>query len=128
MPLAPKNHLRNQILQIIRNQGESTVKSVHQAISQKRPVSINTVATVMNRLVSQKILVRGGSVRHYVYKIAPAESVLKARAMESVETLISEFGESGLVHFVDAIDELDPEALAKLEAIVRARTQEKSHQ
>ncbi|MCL5013886.1 MAG: BlaI/MecI/CopY family transcriptional regulator [Firmicutes bacterium] len=103
----------------------STVKSVHRTVAQDHPISVNTVATVMNRLVSQKILVREGRIRHYVYRLAPAESVLKAHAMESVETLMSEFGESCLVHFVDAIDELDPNALAKLEAIVRARTQEK---
>ncbi len=103
----------------------STVKSVHGALAHDHPVSINTVATVMNRLVAQKILVREGRIRHYVYRLALAESVLKGHAKESVETLMSEFGESCLVHFVEAIDELDPEALTKLEAIVRARTQEK---
>ncbi len=123
--MAPKNHLRNYILHVIRNQGVSTVKSVHRAVAQDHPVSINTVATVMNRLVSQKILVREGRIRHYAYRLAPAESVLRVHAKESVETLMSEFGESCLVHFVDAIDEVDPNALAKLEAIVRARTQGK---
>lgn len=127
MTIAVRNHLRNHVLQIIRARGQATVKAVHEEISVARPVSINTVATVMNRLVAQNILVRQGGVRHYVYRVTPEDAVARARALQSVENLFSEFGDAGLVHFVDAIGEVEPGALEKLEEIVRSR-RERSHE
>lgn len=127
MPLTTRNHLRNQILNIIRRQGQATVKSVYEEILKKRAVSINTVATVMNRLVTQGLLVRQGGVRHYSYQLTPEDGVAKARALQSVENLLSEFGETGLVHFVDAVDEIEPGALEKLEEILHSRKKEKGH-
>ncbi len=127
MTIAVRNQLRNHVLQIIRARGQATVKTVHEEISASRAVSINTVATVMNRLVAQNILVRQGGVRHYVYRVTPEDAVARARALQSVENLFSEFGDVGLVHFVDAIGEVEPGALEKLEEIVRSR-RERSHE
>jgi predicted transcriptional regulator len=128
MEFRSRPHLRNQILQIIRERGALSVKQVHEEISANRSVSVNTVATVMNRLVNQGLFVRQGAIRHYEYSLAPQDSSAKSRALRSVENLYSEFGEAGLVHFVEAVDQIEPGALQKLESILRSRHVERDHE
>ncbi len=128
MVFPSRAHLRNQVLQIIRDRGPLSVKEVHDAVAAQRKVSVNTIATVMNRLVAQGLFVRRGSIRHYEYALSPMDSALKSRAQRSIENLYSEFGEAGLVHFVDAVDEIEPDGLRKLEEILRIRREGDSHE
>ncbi len=121
MPHSPKNFLRNQILQILDAQGPATVREVHAVLSARHPISITTVATVMNRLVAQHLLSRRGKIRQYQYSLVPPDVAVIVRTQQSLESLFSELGEAGMVHFVDALDAVNPQALEKIEAIVRAR-------
>jgi predicted transcriptional regulator len=128
MPQSPKNFLRNKILQILDAHGPSTVREVYIELSARHPVSVTTVATVMNRLVAQHLLARQGKIRHYQYSLLPPDFAVSARTKHSLESLFSELGEAGMAYFVDALDAVNPQALDEIEAIVRARKEAKFHE
>lgn len=116
--------LKYEVLDIIRDNGPLTVRDVHQLLNQQRAISLNAVATVMNRLVEQEILLRQGQARHYLYHFNPSETVIQDRAVRTVKALLSEAGEAGLVHFVGAVDRIQPESIQKLESLLALRREE----
>lgn len=113
--------LRNRVLRWVRQHGDVSVREVHGALSDERTLSVNTIATVLNRLVDQGILIRTGSVRNYRYLVKPDPDVINAHTEESIHKLFAEFGDAGLVYFVDAIERIEPGSLSKLEQIVQHR-------
>lgn len=122
-----KGDLRQRILWIVRRRGGATTAEVLEAVRRElgRLITINTVQTVLNRLVDQGLMTRSGERRHYVYTIDPSEEVVKERASRAAIDLLSESGEQGLAHFLDTMDELQPNAIAKLEALLAERRAKK---
>ncbi len=120
--MAPgSTNLREHILEWVRTHGPCSVRDVHDAINQERPISLNAVATVLSRLVDQGLMTRVGDRRSYRYLVDPSPQTLKERTDRTVKALWAEAGEDALVHFVDAIDRIQPESLSKLEQLLSAR-------
>lgn len=116
-----KGALRQQVLWIVRENGPCTTTDVCTALRQEREISVNAVQTVLNRLVNQNLLTRNGTRRHYVYEAQPPEEVIKERASKAAVDLLSQSGELGLTHFLDTMDQLQPEAIQKLERLLAER-------
>ncbi|MDA8192931.1 MAG: BlaI/MecI/CopY family transcriptional regulator [Thermaerobacter sp.] len=121
MPIGSGNGLREQILEWVRSHGPCSVRDVHEALTRERPISLNAVATVLGRLVDQGLMVRDGDRRSYRYTVYPSASAIKERTDRTVKALLAEAGDDALVHFVDAIDRIQPEYVQKLEKILSAR-------
>ncbi len=113
--------LRQRVLWIVREQGPCSAPEVCSILRQERPISLNTVQTVLNRLVNQAVLIRSGSRRHYVYTVQPSEATVKQHAERAARDLLSLSGEVGLAHFLDTIDEIRPATIAKLERLLAER-------
>lgn len=116
-----KGALRQQVLWIIREHGPSTTVDVCTVLRTQREISMNAVQTVLNRLVDQGLLTRSGSRRHYVYEAQPTEEAVKERASRAAADLLSQSGELGLSHFLDTIDQLQPDAIHQLERLLAER-------
>ncbi len=118
-----KGALRQQVLWIVRRLGEASTGQVLEEVreTQERDITVNTVQTVLNRLVDQGLLTRSGERRHYIYRAEPSEEAVKERASHAAAKLLSESGEKGLVHFLDTMDRLQPEAISKLERLLAER-------
>ena len=119
--LMEKGALRQQVLWIVRERGACTTADVCAALREEREISVNAVQTVLNRLVEQGLLTRSGTRRHYVYEAHPTEEAVKERASRAAADLLSQSGELGLSHFLDTIDQLQPEAIQKLERLLAER-------
>ncbi len=120
--------LRQQILWLMREDGPHTAPELGVKIRRDRDITLNAIQTVLNRLVEQELVIRTGTRRHYRYEVSSTESVTKERAEQAAADLLVNSGKAGLVHFVDAVDKLDPESLKHLERILMERRKKEEQQ
>ncbi|MDA8200818.1 MAG: BlaI/MecI/CopY family transcriptional regulator [Thermaerobacter sp.] len=116
--------LRQQVLWFVRSRGSASAAEICEYLRQKREISLTAVQTVLARLVNQGLLTRVGTRRHYIYQALPTAAVVKARASRAGVEFLTESGEAGLVHFVEALETLQPGVLDKLERLLVARRAE----
>ena len=101
---------------------EASVSDVCEKIGPKS--NYKTVMTVMNRLVEKGALARRRLSRAYVYHAVESRDDLVSRVSRRVvEGLVKDFGDLAVAQFVDTLDSVDPELLARLETLIRERTE-----
>ncbi len=113
--------LRQRVLWVVRELGSCGAPEVCETLRDERDISLNAVQTVLTRLVDQGLLVRTGTRRHYRYEACPTVEAAKKRAEQAAEDLLSQAGQAGLVHFVEAVDRLNPDSIVQLERILEER-------
>ena len=115
--------LERQVLDVLWKSGDRTVRDVLDALD--RPLAYTTIATVLDRLHAKGRVLRDkqGSVWRYRAarsredELASEVGRLVGRAESATEPL--------LVAFLDQVEAIDPEALDRLEALLRARREER---
>lgn len=116
-----KGALQEKILRIVQEQGAISAPDVCSIIRQDRDISLNAVQTVLNRLVAQGRLVRTGARRRYVYRAQMSPEVARQTAAHAAMDLLSQADDAGLAYFVETIDQIRPDAIAKLERLLKDR-------
>ncbi|NEW07520.1 BlaI/MecI/CopY family transcriptional regulator [Paenibacillus sp. SYP-B3998] len=113
--------LEAKIMEILwSSDSEITIKDVHHKLDQEKAMSFNTVMTVMNRLVEKDILQKRPLIRSFVYcPVMSREAFMEAQSKELTFDLIEEFGSQAVVHMVDALDQVDPALLDRLEQKIK---------
>jgi predicted transcriptional regulator len=102
--------------------GSAGSKSLQDDRTAREPANYKTVMTVMNRLVDKHVLTRRRESRAFIYAPVETRAAFLERVSRSVaDGLVQEFGALALAQFVDAVDAVDPDLLAKLERLVRER-------
>ena len=112
--------LEAKIMDILWTSDGSSIKEVQTILNQETSISVNTVMTVMNRLLEKGHLtkVTTGIGRPHVAKFRPLQSkeqFLSEQTKVVSQGLIQEFGSLVVNHMIDALDDVDPEVIARLE-------------
>jgi predicted transcriptional regulator len=112
--------LEARIMAILWSSEGLTIKEVQSILNQESPISVNAVMTVMNRLVDKGHLKKtlSGSGRTQAARFSTVqtrEQFLSDQTKEVSQGLIQEYGSLVVNHMIDALDEVDPEVIAKLE-------------
>jgi predicted transcriptional regulator len=112
--------LEAKIMDILWSSDGSSIKEVQTILNQETLISVNTVMTVMNRLLEKGHLTKVtiGIGRAYVAKFRPLlskEQFLSEQTKLVSQGLIHEFGSLVVNHMIDALDDVDPEVIARLE-------------
>jgi predicted transcriptional regulator len=108
--------LEAKIMNYIWASGEATAKDVQQHLSLEKPISANAVMTVMNRLVEKGHLRKEMKGRAaYFAAVQTKEQFLSEQSKSVAYGLIEEFGGLAVAHMVEAIRDVDPSLLKKLE-------------
>ena len=117
--------LEAEVMEAVWRLKEPTVADVCQELGDG--ANYKTVMTVMNRLVDKRVLTRRRESRAYRYAAVDDRSVFLERVSRRVvEGLLQDFGALAVASFVDAVDAVDPELLSKLEALIRARSDDEA--
>lgn len=112
--------LEAKIMDLLWKKGSYSAKEMQQKLSEETPISFNAVMTVMNRLAEKGYLnkQKRGTGRDRVSVFTPVQEK-EQFIMEQTKTithgLMNEFGEYVVTHMLDALDQADPELIAKLE-------------
>jgi predicted transcriptional regulator len=78
----PPTDAELEILQIVWELGEATVRQVHQAISARRPLAYTTTMTMLGLLVKKGHLRREESGRAFIYRPALPRSRVVSRMLD----------------------------------------------
>ncbi|OBR63766.1 transcriptional regulator [Paenibacillus oryzae] len=112
--------LESRIMDILWSSDGRSIKEVQSILNQENPISINTVMTIMNRLLDKGHLakVMTGSGRARAARFSPIlskEQFLSEQTKQVSQGLIHEYGSLVVSHMIDALDEVDADVIEKLE-------------
>lgn len=120
--------LEREIMEIMWERQQSSVRDVLVAINQARPpdrrIAYTTVMTVMARLADKKLLQRQLVGRTHEYAVARTrEAFLAQTSQEIARQMIEDFGDAAVAGFLNVLQDIAPERLAKLRRQARRRGQ-----
>ncbi|MEX2103716.1 MAG: BlaI/MecI/CopY family transcriptional regulator [Bacilli bacterium] len=112
--------LEARIMDILWSSEAMTIGEVHEILNAEIPISFNAVMTVMNRLLEkdhlQKELRGSGRGRAFIFHpIQTRDQFLSEQTKAVTVGLIQEYGDLVVNHMVDALNDADPQLIAKLQ-------------
>lgn len=118
--------LEARVLRAVWKAGKpSTAREIHARVVRLHRVELLTVVTVLNKLVTKRILVRAKQDDLYHYRARLDEKEFMASASRRVVAGILSLGPQAVsASLVDALAERDPEQLAELGRLVRRKLAE----
>src|SRR6516225_2321359 len=88
-----------QILHVLWERGPSTVREVHQALNDKRPIGYTSVLKLMQIMTAKGTLRRNEEQRAHVYEaVQPAEKTKRQLAMDVLERVFDGSASDLMMH------------------------------
>jgi len=114
--------LESEIMRLVWQHGQATVKQIHRILSRRREIAYTTVMTTMSRLADKGILKRTRRGMAYIYhptmtKVEFDRGVLRAVLGGLLET----FDSSTMEYLVEYLSQERPDQLEYLRSILEAR-------
>ncbi len=114
--------LEADVMNIIWDKGECTVRDVHQELCECREIAYTTVMTIMSRLADKKILVKKKVKKAYCYKSKyTREKFVEVCVGEILEGMADKYTQPVLTCFVEKMAEIDPDSLEVLEQLINKK-------
>ena len=111
--------LEAQIMQLMWEHPGLTVRDAVPLLPGRRMRAYTTVMTVMNRLFEKGLLEREPAGRAYVYRPKVTESqFMESLSRNMIRTLLDEFGEIAVAHFVGEVRESGPRGVKRLRELI----------
>lgn len=110
--------LQLSILRVLWDRGEATTQDVWQRLTERRPLALTTVATIMSRLERKRVLTHRREGRQYVYRATVTRSeVRRSKVKELTENLFGGDPAELMSHLVRA-DGVDEEELKRIRSML----------
>ena len=114
-----------EILKIVWQRGQATVREVYRDLAAQRKVAYTTVLTMMGILEQKGHLKKTAGERAYIYSpTKPQQQVVRSMVREFVHRVFNGSARPLLVHLLEDPD-TRPEELAELEKLVKERRKKK---
>jgi predicted transcriptional regulator len=111
--------LEGEIMDIVWEQGPTTVAAVHKALRSRRDIAYTTVMTTMSRLARKNLLLQDTSAQSYVYTPSLSREDFERYVCTGViRALLEDYGPSVIDHFVNIVAESDPSLQERLRSAV----------
>lgn len=112
----------HEILRVVWQLRECTVREVHARVGAPRGLAYTTVSTVLDRLHKKGFLARERSGKSLLYRPTKREgTVQKTRVRLFVERIFGDDPEPAVARLVDAVETYDPTLLDRLAKEIAAR-------
>lgn len=125
-PIPSLGELELAALEHVWTAGEVTAKEAHSELGVSRGISLNTVQSTLERLARKCLLDRSKQGHAYRYSARVSRDELIADLVGGVVGRLQGDAAISFMAFLDCVDDLDDEALARLEAELRRRRVERS--
>ena len=94
--------LEKEVMRLLWQRGETTVRDAHAELSRSRRIAYTTVMTVMQRLAEKGILLRKQDGAAYRYRpAADGDAFFRGLVRELVVSLRRDFGTAAVASFLD---------------------------
>jgi predicted transcriptional regulator len=114
--------LETEIMQILWQEGTSTVKKVHRKLAQQRDIAYTTVMTTMSRLADKGMLQRERDGLAYVYTPVISEDEFVNLVVQQVlDGLLDDYSDTAISYMVDHLAKNNPTELRRLQQEISRR-------
>jgi predicted transcriptional regulator len=112
--------LEAKVMELIWTYNKVTIKIIQDSLNKDNNLSFNAIMTVMNRLkekghLNKKSLGSGRTKLTFYEPIQTKEQFIEEQTREVTYGLVHEFGDLILNQMIEALEDTDPELIAKLE-------------
>jgi len=117
--------LEQEIMDTLWSRGGMSGRAVHEHIHESRPVAITTVLTVMERLRKKGLLKKAKDKGVFIYEAAKTRDEF-ARGISNrlFKDVLDISTGSATASFVDALAEVDPDELKRLDMLIKKKKKE----
>jgi predicted transcriptional regulator len=126
LPVPALGDLELAVLDLVWKAHHVTAKEAHTELGASRGISLNTVQSALERLARKGLLDRQKQGHAYRYSARVSREALIADVVGGVMERLQGDTAASLMAFLDSMDDLRDEDLAKLEAELRRRRRERS--
>ena len=119
--------LETDIMEIIWQKGELTVRQVYEMLQEKRTIAYTTVMTVMSRLADKGLLQKIKEGNAFLYR-APStkEEFTRSTLKKVINELMADFSAPAISQFLDSIEDADPEKMEELSRLIEKKRKQKN--
>lgn len=114
--------LEAEVMDVVWNAGEVTVRDVHEVLNEKRRLAYTTIMTTMTRLADKGLLTRVED--HPAHRFSPRvsrEQYASSTVRSVVDWLVEHFREPAVAYFIDRVEEEDDAVIATLREAIEER-------
>ncbi|MCS6887940.1 BlaI/MecI/CopY family transcriptional regulator [Chloroflexus sp.] len=114
--------LETEIMQILWQEGSSTVKKVHRKLAQQRDIAYTTVMTTMSRLADKGVLNRERDGLAYVYTpVISEDEFVNLVVRQVLDGLLDDYSDTAISYMVDYLAHNNPTELRRLQREIAQR-------
>ena len=114
--------LEGEVMEIVWERREATVRDVHRALADKRTIAYTTVMTTMGRLTEKGILRRvEEQPAHRYFPIVTKEQYASSTVKSVVDWLVNHFRDPAVAYFIDKVEEEDEAVIESLREAIEQR-------
>jgi predicted transcriptional regulator len=114
--------LEAEVMAVIWDQGEVTVRVVHRALMKKRSIAYTTVMTTMGRLTDKGLLRRvEEQPAHHYFPEVTREQYARSTVKSVVDWLVNHFRDPAVAYFIDKVEAEDEEVIESLREAIEQR-------
>jgi len=111
--------LEGEIMEVVWEQGSTTVSSVHKALRERKDIAYTTVMTTMSRLAKKNLLFQDKSASSYVYSAALGRGDFERYVVtEIIQALLADYGDTFVDCFAEVLGDLSPTGRKRLESVL----------
>jgi predicted transcriptional regulator len=114
--------LEAEVMEIIWDRDEVTVRDVYRELRKVRPIAYTTVMTTMGRLTEKGLLRRREDHPAHRYSSRISREQYASSTVKSVvDWLVKHFRDPAVAYFLDRVEEEDPRVIARLKEAIELR-------
>ena len=114
--------LEAEIMDVVWDTGEVTVRDVHRTLGMARPLAYTTVMTTLGRL-ADKGLVRRIEVQpaHHYVALVSRDQYARSTVKSVVDWLVNHFPDPAVAYFIDRVEKEDEAVIDRLREAIDQR-------
>ena len=114
--------LENEIMEVVWDKGDVTVRDVHESLRKKRTIAYTTVMTTLGRLADKGFLRRiEDQPAHHYNAIVSRDDYASTTVKSVVDWLVDHFPDPAMAYFVDRVEEEDDAVIDRLREAIDQR-------
>lgn len=117
--------LETDIMEVVWDRGEVTVRDVHDSLERNRSIAYTTVMTTLGRLADKGLVRRmEDQPAHRYSALITREEYARSTVKSVVDWLVTRFPDPAVAYFLDRVEEEDDRVIDKLREAIDQRRAE----
>jgi predicted transcriptional regulator len=114
--------LEAEIMDVVWDTGEVTVRDVHRLLESSRPLAYTTVMTTLGRLADKGLVKRiEDQPAHHYTALITREQYARSTVKSVVDWLVNHFPDPAVAYFVDRVEKEDERVIERLRDAIDQR-------